>query len=257
MIASASSDGTIIIWDAHSMDIMATLKSYLTEILFCCFSPDCTIIASVNSDNTVRLIDISDGTILAIFKSIGDIRCCDFSPVDNLLVCGDQGGNISLLEPIGINFVDRESLDRPILLEPTSLESVSRESCDTPIPEAIDKTGMQLTDFDIPGNGYGSFSDNKEPTLIGVIQKRRSFKMSIYFILASLFCGGLGYALSLLSPWLWLVAAPLFCLAGLCLYTGLTLKVCNCPFCGKLLPIVTLRKLKIKTCERCNNAVFV
>jgi hypothetical protein len=54
---------------------------------------------------------------------------------------------------------------------------------------------------------------------------------NLTFLLAALALGAGGYALSLIDPWMWLLAAPMLFYSLSFLYFALTRKYCTCPFC--------------------------
>lgn len=53
-LATASSDGTVKLWDARSQRKLATLTGHTKAVVSCCFSPDNERIATGSEDRKVR-----------------------------------------------------------------------------------------------------------------------------------------------------------------------------------------------------------
>ncbi len=67
-LASASSDGTIRVWDVASGQILATLKGHSGSVTSVAFSPAGRYLASGSLDRTIRVWDVASGQILATLK---------------------------------------------------------------------------------------------------------------------------------------------------------------------------------------------
>ncbi|KAI9861262.1 MAG: hypothetical protein M1813_005435 [Trichoglossum hirsutum] len=71
-LASASSDGTVKIWDASSGECLQTLKGHSDSVNSVAFSHDSARLASASSDNTVKIWDASSGECLQALNSHSD-----------------------------------------------------------------------------------------------------------------------------------------------------------------------------------------
>jgi WD40 repeat protein len=63
-LASASSDSTVKIWDAHSGACLQTLEGHIGPVNLVAFSHDSARLASASSDNTVKIWDAHSGACL-------------------------------------------------------------------------------------------------------------------------------------------------------------------------------------------------
>jgi len=102
-VASASWDQTVRLWDAEKSSEKSVLSGHTSEVRSCAFSPDGKIVASAGTDKTVRLWDAETGKPIEVYPCLGDVECCDFSPLNNMIACGDEGGNFYILELIGFD----------------------------------------------------------------------------------------------------------------------------------------------------------
>lgn len=67
LIASASSDQTVKLWDAGSGEELRTFTGHTSMVVDCAFSPDGTLIASAGADGTVRLSETHSGAERLVF----------------------------------------------------------------------------------------------------------------------------------------------------------------------------------------------
>ena len=113
ILASASSDKTLRLWDVHTGTEMANLKGHTDAVMDCAFSPDGRILASASWDKTLRLWDVQSNQELTILTGHTDeVQSCVFSPDGGTLVSGSidetvrlwdvhTGKEISLLKGFG------------------------------------------------------------------------------------------------------------------------------------------------------------
>ena len=100
-IVSASSDNTLKMWDADSGRELRTLTGHKKQVVGCAVSADGTWIASASSDNTLKIWDASNGKELVNVPLLGALFCVSVHPWQPLMVCGDMGGNLYIVELVG------------------------------------------------------------------------------------------------------------------------------------------------------------
>lgn len=101
-IVSASDDGTLFIWDAVSGIEQRILVGHEGPVRDCKVSPDGTTIVSVGTDSTLRVWDLDDGQQLLIIPLLAPLRCVAFHAWKPLVMVGDNGGNLYLIEMVGL-----------------------------------------------------------------------------------------------------------------------------------------------------------
>jgi eukaryotic-like serine/threonine-protein kinase len=91
-LASASSGGTLKLWDMPSGKVRATLQGHTGAIWSVAFSPDGLTLASAGEDNTVRLWDVATGEEQATLRGhLFPVRSVAFSPDGKTLASGAGG----------------------------------------------------------------------------------------------------------------------------------------------------------------------
>ena len=68
LVASASADGTIRLWDSATGAARRTLEGHSDWVMAVAFSPDGKLVASASSDRTVRLWDSATGAVRCKLK---------------------------------------------------------------------------------------------------------------------------------------------------------------------------------------------
>ena len=98
LLASASSDRRVILWNAQTGAESRMLKGHLAPVSAVAFSPDGKLLASASQDNTVKLRNAQLGAVLHTLEcnSRGDdIRNVAFSP-DSKLLAATTGCDVKL-----------------------------------------------------------------------------------------------------------------------------------------------------------------
>ena len=97
LLASASRDDTIRLWDVRGQKHIATLTGSGGDVNSVAFSPDGNILLSGGDDKTVRLWDVGTRTELTTLKGhAGEVRCAAFSPVGGTFASGSDDRTIRL-----------------------------------------------------------------------------------------------------------------------------------------------------------------
>ncbi len=80
MIASASFDNTVKLWDVGTQQEIATLKGHSSPVYCVAFSPDGKTLASASVDKTMRLWDVGTRQEIATLRGSSYIYCVAFEP---------------------------------------------------------------------------------------------------------------------------------------------------------------------------------
>ncbi|MEM7712901.1 MAG: AAA-like domain-containing protein, partial [Cyanobacteria bacterium P01_A01_bin.68] len=98
IIASASFDKTIKLWQVSTGKLITTLEGHQERLWSLRFSPDGKTLASSSYDSTIKLWNVADGTLKkTIFgHNKTQVRSVDFSPDGKLLASSDSRGWIKL-----------------------------------------------------------------------------------------------------------------------------------------------------------------
>ena len=80
LVASASDDGTVRLWDAATGSCRSTLEGHSGWVVDVAFSPDGQLVASASHDGTVRLWDAATGSCRSTLEGHSDsVRDISFS----------------------------------------------------------------------------------------------------------------------------------------------------------------------------------
>jgi len=97
LVASASADATVRLWDATTGTALRTLKGHTGYINAVAFSPDSKLVASASYDATVRLWDATTGTALQTLKGHTEyVNAVAFSPDGKLVASASDDGTVRL-----------------------------------------------------------------------------------------------------------------------------------------------------------------
>ena len=93
ILASASGDRSVIIYDLESRDILHRLEAHSGYVNAIAFSPDGQLIASGAGDRNVIIWDVASGSVQRVLKGHqGDINALAWSASGDLLVSGSDDG---------------------------------------------------------------------------------------------------------------------------------------------------------------------
>jgi nucleoside phosphorylase len=97
LVASASSDNTVRLWDSPTGAARYTLEGHLHSVSAIAFSPDSRLLASASYDNTVRLWDLAIGAVRHILKGhLSNAMHVAFSPDGKLVASAHKDNRVTL-----------------------------------------------------------------------------------------------------------------------------------------------------------------
>ncbi|RUT04264.1 hypothetical protein DSM106972_044920 [Dulcicalothrix desertica PCC 7102] len=102
VLASASSDKTIKIWDAKTGQELQTLKGHISSVTDVSFSPDGKVLASASGHGTIKLWDVRDIKAIRIIKTIkahsygAAVFSISFSPDSKMLASASADETVKL-----------------------------------------------------------------------------------------------------------------------------------------------------------------
>ena len=97
LLASASSDKTVRLWDAATGALQQTLEGHSSDVLSVAFSPNSRLLASASRDTTVRLWDAATGALQQTLKGhSGWVLSVAFSPDSRLLASASYDKTVRL-----------------------------------------------------------------------------------------------------------------------------------------------------------------
>ena len=97
VLASASSDQTVRLWDVHTGACLHLLQGHTGWVLSVCFSPDGEVLASAGDDQTVRLWDVHTGESLRLLQGhTNSVKSVCFSPDGEVVASASADETIRL-----------------------------------------------------------------------------------------------------------------------------------------------------------------
>jgi dipeptidyl aminopeptidase/acylaminoacyl peptidase len=101
LLASASDDKTVKLWDVGTGTERTTLRGHTDCVQSVTLSPDGKVVASASIDKTVRLWDAVGGKQLATLQHAEPVCSVAFSPDGKSLATGDEDGMVRLWDVAG------------------------------------------------------------------------------------------------------------------------------------------------------------
>ncbi|MBN3939674.1 TIR domain-containing protein [Nostoc sp. NMS9] len=97
VLASASHDSTIRLWDKETKQLKKTLKGHSGDVYSVAWSPDGTLLASASLDNTIRLWNPQTVQTLFVLEGhTGSVNCVEFSHDGKFLASKSSDGTVRL-----------------------------------------------------------------------------------------------------------------------------------------------------------------
>jgi len=95
-VASSDQDGSVRLWDRHTLTIAKTFSGHTSLAKILVFSADSRLLASGADDNTVRLWDVASGKESKRLVQYESVQRFAFSPDEKRLVTGSIDGTVAL-----------------------------------------------------------------------------------------------------------------------------------------------------------------
>src|SRR5271154_857188 len=97
LVASASDDETVRLWDAATGAVRGTLEGHSDSVSAVAFSPDGQLVASASDDKTVRLWDTTTGVVHGTLEGHSDsVTAIAFSPDGQLVASASRDKTVRL-----------------------------------------------------------------------------------------------------------------------------------------------------------------
>ncbi|HYT43166.1 MAG TPA: TIR domain-containing protein, partial [Methylomirabilota bacterium] len=98
-VVSASSDGTIKVWELSTGRLVRTLKGYTDAVRSLAISPDGQAVVSASSDGTIKVWELSTGELLHTLKGhTGAVRSLAISPDGQTVVTASSDDTMMIWE---------------------------------------------------------------------------------------------------------------------------------------------------------------
>ena len=129
-IVSASSDKTLMLWDAETGACEAILEGHGDDVNACAFSPDGRHLVSGSGDKTLKLWDAETGREIAAIPTPYSVKCVAVHLARPRLVFGNVGGSVLIVDPHGLEWGGAEGAESPparAMTPPDSTDVGARE----------------------------------------------------------------------------------------------------------------------------------
>lgn len=121
LLASASDDGTVKLWNAQTGALISTIAAHGARAYAVAFSPDSGAVASGSEDKSVKVWDVKSGALRQVFQEEETVRAIAFSPDGGLVATGGDGKSVKLWNVRLAKTIQTEPMhtlgghDRPIM----------------------------------------------------------------------------------------------------------------------------------------------
>jgi len=176
LLASASGDSTVRLWDPSTGASHRTLEGHSAWVGAVAFSPDSQLLASASGDNTVRLWDSSTGASHRTLEGhSSSVRAVAFSPDSQLLASASGDNTVRLWDPSA--GASRGTLEghsekvRAVAFSPDSqlLASASEDNTvrlwDIQLKKEIQKLVTEETIYKLSFSSNGDYLETDQGTL--------------------------------------------------------------------------------------------
>ena len=97
-------DRTLKIWDMKTGQERITLAGHTDAVSCCSISPDGRFVVSGSDDKTLKVWDVETGEACLTLPLPGKMNALSVHPQVPLCVCGDNGGNVIIVDLVGITY---------------------------------------------------------------------------------------------------------------------------------------------------------
>jgi WD40 repeat protein len=102
---SASSDGTIRVWNARDSSAEVALRGHDGIAYACVLTRDQRFALSAGTDHRLKVWELRDNAEVGVLPLPGDGECLALHPQRPMVACGERGGSLLLVDLVG--FEDR------------------------------------------------------------------------------------------------------------------------------------------------------
>ncbi|MDL1924642.1 hypothetical protein FBQ95_18750, partial [Chloroflexi bacterium CFX3] len=100
-LVSASSDNTLIVWDAATGEKRQTLRGHTDWVRAVAYAPDGARLVSASDDNMLIVWDATTGKALYTFYGDARFSCVAWSADGKHITAGDEAGRVLFLKWVG------------------------------------------------------------------------------------------------------------------------------------------------------------